>query len=106
MLGKFRNLLIACGITVLAVLSLIGSVASTLSWFTYMTRSSFVYTGTTILSNKQLQVGILIDSEDEEVFKETEKVLLENGLYIEVIDKNNVKRFFICNLCKFVVYYK
>lgn len=89
MLGKFRNLLIACGITVLAVLSLIGCITSTLSWFTYMNRSGFVYTGTTILSNKQLQVGILIEDENEDIVKETEEILLTNGLYIEIIDKSN-----------------
>lgn len=61
MLGKFRNLLIACGMSTLAVLSLIGSVTATLSWYTYKTKIPFSFHGTTLSSNKQLQVGILTD---------------------------------------------
>lgn len=79
MLGKFRNLLIACVMSTLAVVSLVGAITSTLSWYTYISKSTVSYHGTTINSNKQLQVGILTDLD-----------LSELGLTSEYINEEDI----------------
>lgn len=61
MFGNFKKLLIACVMSTLAVLSLVGAITSTLSWYTYIAKAPISFHGTTIHSNKQLQVGILTD---------------------------------------------
>jgi len=63
MLGKLKNFLIATGASTLVVLSLVGSISGTLSWFTYTAKTNFTYHGTSISSNKQLQVGIVTDED-------------------------------------------
>lgn len=75
MLGKFRNLLINCGITILAVVSLVGAVTSTLSWYSYNSKNIVSFHGTSIISNKQLQVGLLTDLDLSEYGFVTEEVL-------------------------------
>jgi len=61
MLGKIRNLLIASGAATLVVLSFLGTISATLSWFSYSAKVSLSYHGTSISSNKQLQIGIVTD---------------------------------------------
>lgn len=61
MSSKFRNALIAFGGTMLVVLSFIGTIGASLSWFTYTKMIALAYNGTSISSNKLLQVGIVTD---------------------------------------------
>lgn len=86
MLAKLRNLLIACVITTLTVLSLIGSITSTLSWFSYSQKSIFTYHGTSIKTNKQLQVGLVINEEDEDVNDRIIEAVTARGLKVETIN--------------------
>lgn len=59
MLGKIKNLLISCGITAITMLSFAGALASSLAWFSYNTQTPITFHGTSIKSNKQIQVGIV-----------------------------------------------
>lgn len=61
MYRNFKKLLIACVMSSLTVLSLVGAITSTLSWYTYTAKVPVSFHGTTIHSNKQLQVGLLTD---------------------------------------------
>jgi len=61
MSSKIRNTIIACGGTLLVVLSFVGTIGASLSWFTYSKKVGITYSGTSISSNKLLQIGIVTD---------------------------------------------
>lgn len=59
MLGKIKTLLISSGITLFTMLSFTGALTSTIAWFSYSTSTPVSFHGTSIMSNKQIQVGIV-----------------------------------------------
>ena len=57
------------------MLTFVGSVAGSIAWFSYVTRVSLSYQGTSISASEQLQIGIVTDED-----------LSSQGLSTEVID--------------------
>ena len=61
---KINSLKLAIGVLALSsVASLVGSISGTIAWYAYSTRALVSYTGTSVQSTTQLQIGIKSNTE-------------------------------------------
>lgn len=61
MRAKLKNNLLFCLVTILPVVSFAGSVTGTFAWYAFNSRVRTKYSGTSVMANKQLQIGIETD---------------------------------------------
>lgn len=61
MRAKLKNNLLFCLSTILPVVSFAGSITGTFAWYTFNSNVRVMYSGTSVMANKQLQIGIETD---------------------------------------------